>query len=301
MPYGLITWLQSNPNCVRADLFTIALPNGQAIHATSGQFDITVPSGTAGWTGATTTFHANQYGVWERGAITSTAGFDLSANTMTLTCIPQPSTPYPGLTVGLLSAALNSLFDAAVVTVQTVYMPFGDYGDVSSGVERKFVGQITTIDDISRNKVMFTCADYLYLLNLKVPSRLIQSNCPWSFADVNCGLTASSYTETFTADTGTTKWSLKPASAFTAASGYYTQGVVKCLTGTNAGLSQCVKSHDTTGKLQLMYPWLLTPAVGDTFSVIAGCDKSVSTCGQKFSNTIHFGGQPFVPVPTAAV
>lgn len=301
MPASLITWLQSNPNCVRADLFTIALPNGQHIRATSGQFDITVPSGTAGWAGTTETFAANALGVWARGAITSEAAFDLNSNTMELTCVPQQSTQYPGLSVGILSAALNSLFDAAQVTVQTVYMPFGQYGNVSPGIETKFVGQVTQISDITRTKVVFECADYLYLLNLKVPARLIQSNCPWSFADTNCSLTAASYTTSFTAANGTTQWQMTPASTFGHAAGYYTQGVVTCLTGTNAGLSQSVKLHDSYGNLQLMYPWLLTPALGDTFSVIAGCDKSVTTCNRKFSNELHFGGQPFVPVPSSAV
>jgi uncharacterized phage protein (TIGR02218 family) len=301
IPSSLITFLQENPNCVRADLFTISLPNGSAIYATSGQFDITIPSGTNGWAYSTTTFHANQFGVWERGAITSEASFDLNSNTMQLTCIPQQSTAYPGLSIGILSAALNSLFDAAQVTVQTVYMPLGNYGNVSAGVETKFVGQITKIDDISRNKVVFECADYLYLLNLKVPTRLIQSNCPWSFADANCALTASTFTTNFTAATGTTKWAMTPGTPFTAPAGYFTQGVVKCTTGTNAGLSQTVKLHDSSGHLQLTFPWLIQPSLGDTFSVIAGCDKSVTTCNQKFSNQIHFGGQPFVPVPSASV
>jgi uncharacterized phage protein (TIGR02218 family) len=300
MPASLIEFLQTTQNCVRADLFTIALPNGQAIYATSGQFDIPIPTGTAGWTGATTTFYANQYGVWSRGSITSEASFSLSSNTMTLECVPQQSTRYPGLNVGLLSAALNSLFDAAQVTVQTVYMPFGAYGDVSAGVETKWVGQITKIDSITRNKVSFECADYLYLLNIQVPSRLVQSNCPWSFADTNCSLDASTYTTAFTAAAGTTKWSMTPAIPFTAANGAFTQGVVKCVTGTNAGLSQSVKLHDGN-TLQLMAPWLISPAVGDTFTVIQGCDKSLTTCNQKFGNQIHFGGQPLTPVSSAAV
>lgn len=300
-PSSLISFLQTNNNCIRADLFVISLPNGQTIHATDGQFDITIPSDTNGWTGSTTTFAAHQYGVWSRGAITSEAGFDLNSNTMELTCVPQQDTVYPGLSIGLLSAALNSLFDAAKVSVYTVYMPFGAWGDVSAGVETKWVGQITKINDISRTKVVFECADYLYLLNMKVPSRLVQSNCPWSFADTNCGLTASSFTTTFTAASGTTKWSMTPVSAFSEPSGYYTQGVVKCVTGTNAGLSQAVKLHDGSGNLQMMSPWLLNPALGDTFSVIAGCDKSLTTCNQKFSNQIHFGGQCFVPVPSSAV
>ena len=301
MPMSLITFLQNNPNCIRADLITVALPNNQSINATSGQFDITVSSGTAGWTGATTTFSANLYGVWSRGPITSEASFDLNSNTMELTCVPQQSTPYPGLGIGLLSGALNSLFDAAQVTVRTCYMPFGQYGNVSAGIETKFQGQITTINDISRTKVVFECADYLYILNTKVPARIIQSNCPWSFADANCSLSASTYTTNFTAASGTTQWSMVPTTAFSQAAGYFTQGVVKCLTGANAGLSQAVKLHDSSGHLQMMASWLLTPNAGDTFSVIAGCSKDVGTCTTKFNNLIHFGGQPLVPVPVSSI
>lgn len=302
MSGALIAALQANPNCIRVDLFAIALPNGQSINATSGQFDVTIPSGTLGWAGSTTTFAANQFGVWSRGAITSEASFDLNSNTMDLTCIPQQSTAYPGLNIGLLGAALNSLFDAAEVTVMAGYFAMGQYGTLlADSVETKFVGQITEITDISRTKVTFNAADYNYLLNMKVPARLIQSNCPWSFADTNCGLDASTFTTNFTAASGTTTFIMTPGTAFTQPAGYFTQGVVKCLTGANAGLSQAVKLHDTSGNLQTMYPWLLTPQVGDTFSVIAGCDKSVGTCTTKFNNLIHFGGMPFCPTPQTAL
>lgn len=301
MPTGLIEFLQSNPNCTRADIFTIILPNGQALLATDGQFDIAIPSGTPGWSSSTLTYRASQWGSWSRGSITSEASFDLHSNTMSLTCVPQLGTTFPGTSTGILSGALNGLFDACTVVVQTVYMPFGQYGDVSNGVETKFSGTITDISEVSRNKVVFDCADWTYLLNMKVPSRLIQSNCPWGFADANCGLSATSFITNFTAAAGTTGWTLIPQTAFSQAAGYFTQGVVKCLSGANVGLSQSVKVHDTSGHLQVMYPWLFTPAVGDTFSVIAGCDKSVSTCEQKFNNLVHFGGMPFVPPPQNAV
>lgn len=44
MPTTLVEFLQANPNCLRADLIVIELPNGEVIYATDGQFDITVPS-----------------------------------------------------------------------------------------------------------------------------------------------------------------------------------------------------------------------------------------------------------------
>jgi uncharacterized phage protein (TIGR02218 family) len=307
MPSSLITFLQNNRACLKADLFSITLPTGTVLNATEGQWDITVPAGTPGWSGAQTTFSATQYGVWSRGAITSEASFKCAANTMSLTCIPQPGTGYPGIPLGIISAALNHLFDGATVQVFTAYMPVGQYGTVSNGIETKFLGTITRTPTIARNKIEFECADPMYLLNMKVPSRLMQSPCPWSFCDVNCTLSALAYTVNFTAKTGSTQTSLTPLVAFTQAAGYFNQGVVKCLTGNNAGLSQTVKSH-AGGVLTLMVPWILPVTVGDTFAVLKGCDKSLAMCkaviapnGTSLDNSVNFGGTPFVPVPSVSV
>jgi len=35
--------------------------------------------------------------------------------------------------------------------------------------------------------------------------------------------------------------------------------------------------------------------VGDTFDIIAGCDKTRETCHSKFNNIINFRGEPDVP------
>ena len=38
-----------------------------------------------------------------------------------------------------------------------------------------------------------------------------------------------------------------------------------------------------------------TVNTGDNYSMIAGCDKTFETCKTKFSNTINFRGEPYVP------
>ncbi len=309
MPYGLITWLLSTAgrNAIKADCFVITLPTGTVMYVTEGQWDITFPSGTPGWAGGTVTFKAMQYGRWTRGPITSDSGSKLSAGTMQLCCVPQQGTAFPGLAIGILSAALNHLFDAASVTVYTAYMPVGSYGTVTYGIETKFIGTITRIPSIGRNKIEFECADPLYLLNMKVPSRLLQANCPWSFTDGNCTLPASDYTVNFTASGASTQTTLTPTSAFSQAAGYFTQGVVKCLTGANEGLSQTVKLH-ASGVLTLMIPWILPVNAGDTFAAIKGCDKTQAMCkatvkasGATIDNTLNYGGTPFTPVPASGV
>ena len=314
MPASLITFLQANPNCTRADLFVITLPTGTIMHVTNGQFDITVPAGTAGFPAASpavnTTFLATTYGRWERGAITSEAGFSLTSNATTLECVPQTSTVYPGTTLGILNAAFNGLFDAATVTIYTAYMAIGSYGDVSHGIETKFFGFIEKISDINRVKMMFDVQDPLFILNEKVPKRVIQSLCPWGFGDINCAVAGNlaAFTQSFTAKAGSTTSVLIPVAAFSEAVGYFTQGVVECVTGANAGLSVTVKLHDASGNLNVVLPWIFPIVAGDTFTATAGCDKTVTACktrkttaGVTVDNTIHFGGAIAVPVPVAAL
>jgi uncharacterized phage protein (TIGR02218 family) len=211
------------------------------------------------------------------------------------------------LGIGILNAALNHLFDGATVWVYTAYMAIGHYGDVSVGIETKWQGTISKAPVLSRSKVQFECADPMYLLNMKVPSRLMQSNCPWSFCDNNCTLSVSDYTVNFTAQSGSTQINLIPTAAFTQAGGYFAQGVVKCLTGANAGLSQTVKLH-SGGSVTLMVPWILPVHAGDTFSVIKGCDKTLTTCkttkqanGTVIDNSQNNGSTPFVPAPSSSV
>lgn len=304
MPPGLITFLQNTPNCTRADLFAITLPTGTTFYATDGQFDITVPAGTSGWSGSTTTFSAATYGRWERGAITSEASFNLQANSMTLNCTAQQGTSYPGIQVGLLNAALNHLFEPSQVTVYTAYMLPKHYGNVSHGIETKFFGYLVKTSNITRTSVEFECGDANYLANEKVPKLLIQADCPFSYGDVNCNPVGGIKTQTFTANNASTVWTLVPntVSGNLAVADFYTQGIVKCTNGTCGGLSWNVKSQDGSGNIQLESPMIVAPAPGDTFIITAGCDKTLTTCDQKFGNRSHFGGLgTFAPPPVSAL
>jgi Phage conserved hypothetical protein BR0599/Uncharacterized conserved protein (DUF2163) len=299
-----MAWWAANPNAIKADCFTISLPNGQTIYATDGQWNITVPA----LLGGPLTFNAALNGLWSRGKITSEAGFRCQASNMTLSVVPKIGAMYPGLNIGLLGAAVNHLFDGAHVWVWTAWMPFGQYGNVQV-LETKWQGWILRSPQIGRVLCQFECGDPFFLLNQKVPSRLLQSNCYKSFADVNCGLDATKYTVNFTAAAGSTQYTLTPLSAFAQVDGYFTQGIVTCLTGANAGLSQTVKSH-TGGVIAVTMPWLLPVSAGDTFAAIKGCDQTPTTCaGMTQANgtpepqnfQLRFGGTPYVPAPSTSI
>ena len=78
----------------------------------------------------------------------------------------------------------------------------------------------------------------------------------------------------------------------------FTAGLLTWTSGTNAGLAVEIKQHRVlTGQVRLSL-WQAMPepiAVGDTFVVTAGCDKSLETCRDRFGNSINFRGFPQIP------
>ena len=77
-------------------------------------------------------------------------------------------------------------------------------------------------------------------------------------------------------------------------SGYFDRGLITFTSGPNTGLSMEVKSY-TVGQMILVLPMPYTIAVGNTYSLIAGCDKTFPTCRDRFNNVVHFRGEPYLP------
>ena len=77
-------------------------------------------------------------------------------------------------------------------------------------------------------------------------------------------------------------------------SGYYSAGEVQWTSGANIGLSMEVKEY-LNGQVTLMLPMPFTVQAGDTFKAIAGCDKTITTCCNRFANAVNFRGEPYIP------
>lgn len=107
-----------------------------------------------------------------------------------------------------------------------------------------------------------------------------------------CGLSAATFTHTgAVTSVETNKW--KFTTDLAQASGYFSSGLLTWTTGNNAGLTVTVKKQ-TSGQLELFIPTAFTVQVGDTFSIKAGCDKTLETCKTKFANVANFGGFPHI-------
>jgi len=117
--------------------------------------------------------------------------------------------------------------------------------------------------------------------------------CRADLGDTQCGVTLASYTVAGTV-TGVTSRREFTDSALGQADDYFNSGLVAFTSGANNGLSREVKDFGS-GVVTLYQPLPYDIAVSDTFDIYPGCDKSLATCRDTFSNVDNFRGEPYIP------
>jgi uncharacterized phage protein (TIGR02218 family) len=130
--------------------------------------------------------------------------------------------------------------------------------------------------------------------------RLFQYTCDADLGDARCGidLAAASYRSTGTIASVSSPRSFTATGLDGFADGWFTRGLVTFTSGGNAGRAIEVKRHvkrDGVVTVELWQEPAQAPAVGDTFTVTAGCDKQLATCRAKFANACNFRGFPHMP------
>ncbi|MFZ4124576.1 MAG: DUF2163 domain-containing protein [Rickettsiales bacterium] len=117
--------------------------------------------------------------------------------------------------------------------------------------------------------------------------------CRANLGDGRCAKNLAAFTFTGTIDTVQTNERFYDA-ARTEASGYFSYGKVTFTSGNNAGFSTEIREF-TNGTFTLFIPTPKALQVGDSYAVIAGCDKRLDTCITRFNNALNFRGEPHVP------
>lgn len=187
---------------------------------------------------------------------------------------------------------LGGVFDSAVITASWASWanPAAGKVDVFSGV----LGELTW-DERG------------FLADVVSTMKQLERNIGWSYTNTcrhglfsttevgkigKCGLSSASYTFSgAVTSVALNKW--KFGTGLSQATGYFSSGVLTWVTGNNAGLSVTIKSQ-VSGNLEVYIPTAFTIQVGDTFTIQAGCDKTMATCRDKFSNLNNFGGFPHI-------
>lgn len=275
-------------SCYIADLFTVTLPSGLVIRATDGQLPITYGANQ---------FLPTRWGSWRcEGTKCALGPMNAEAD---FTVLADDEMTLPNWNCSVNEAAQLGLFDAATILIQTAYMP-DVWGDTALGVVTRYGGQITAFTPVGRTTIKGKAQPFTFTLNQPMPRKVLQPQCGWTLFDAGCTVNKAAFTFTNAVGSGSNAIYITPATAFTQADGYFTQGTVKMTSGQNAGLTTTIQLH-SGGILRLVKPFLFPINVGDTFEVTAGCDHTAQTCQQKFSNLVfggnpnNFGGTPYIP------
>lgn len=80
--------------------------------------------------------------------------------------------------------------------------------------------------------------------------------------------------------------------------GWFTRGVVRFDSGANGGSRHEVRHHEVsvdTVVVELWHKPARALAVGDGLTIMAGCDKALATCRDKFANVVNFRGFAQMP------
>lgn len=123
--------------------------------------------------------------------------------------------------------------------------------------------------------------------------------CRADLGDSRCGIDLSTVTTTGTVVSTLRDTLVTVTLAGTPDDGYYSFGVIKFTSGANIGINmEVLQQQDAGGGMDRLTLALAMPfpvEAGDTFDLIAGCQKTPDICKNKFNNIVNYRGELFVP------
>jgi uncharacterized phage protein (TIGR02218 family) len=288
---ALISYLESASSAqplMMADLYTIALSNGTTYNWTDADTLLTYRG-----TNYTAAIDQGAQPLIERGEISQKRGLDVS--TLDVTLYTQDTAKILGVNANL--AANNGSFDLASVLVQRVVMP--TWGDTSTlGGTILFEGFVGSVD-VTSTSIILHVSSYLQLLTNQMPRTLFIPSCANTFGDSSCGYNLALVTTTGTAQAGSSATTIA-----TQSNGYAVNallnGTITFTSGLNTGIVSAIQSNGSNS-VTIVQPLPSVPQVGDAYTIIGGCQKTMGACQGYFGNLAHFRGCPFVPSAETAV
>jgi uncharacterized phage protein (TIGR02218 family) len=132
------------------------------------------------------------------------------------------------------------------------------------------------------------------MLTQKIVEQTSQT-CRYRLGDENCKVGLIAYTHLLEVTSISDNRILEIAGTLTLPSGYFAQGLLTFTSGENDGISYTIQSWDAqTQTISLFETAYYQISIGDQFSAIAGCEKTVDAC-KRYGNIVNFGGEPHVP------
>jgi uncharacterized phage protein (TIGR02218 family) len=182
---------------------------------------------------------------------------------------------------------LSGIYDYAEIEVF-----LSNYEDLSQG---KLIVKRGRLGEVTLNKQMFRAEIRGLTQHLSQTIGSVYSpNCRAILGDSKCKVNLEAFTITTEVSDVASNQIFSAEVLLSKEAGYFVGGEVKWLSGNNIGARMEVKEF-ANSKVTLALPMGSSIAIGDIFTIIAGCDKLKETCIVKFNNIINFRGEPDVP------
>ena len=287
---ALASFLASKQPFWSADLVTFSLVDGQTWNLASTDINISY-SGTT-WLAASASTPGITRGAW---SIKNT----IEVPSLDLDLISSGMDFTSGSNIKL--AIHDGVLDGGWITVNRAFMPVigGTFGDTSLGLVEIFGGRTGQVQ-ITATGAKITVRGANVLMQQYMPKNRYMLGCIHALYDPGCTAVRAVYTFSGTvsaANALVVNWEEDPTDGNWA---NLILGYITMTSGIAEGSLRTIQNAANTG-VKLMYPLYQVPEPGDTFTVTFGCDKTLTTCTNRFANQQHFRGFPFVPPAETAV
>lgn len=197
------------------------------------------------------------------------------------------------LSIQLLDTYEQANIDIETLLSSSVIIRFAtlDKGRIASTITifSGFVDNMTK----ENNSIHISLLSNIAKLNKPI-TQLFSPICRECFGNSKCGVNIEAYKAQ-----GTISKILSPSSFVgthqenkKTTIGYYRYGTIKMKTGKLKDFSLQLRDEKENEVILLQNTNLL--AVDDEYEIFAGCDKTTTTCKNKFNNIINFRGEPFI-------
>lgn len=276
---ALNAWLASTDEGLRFDLLTLTTRTGVELRWTNCDAPLTTPDGR--------TFLPAAY---ERDRLKVNAG--LQIDDLRLTLFVDTVDAVAG--VPMLQFAARGGLDGAAVLLEWLFL---DVDRVVKGYVTRFEGN-TGPAETGLGSVDLSVRSLLAKLTRMVPAEVWQPGCRNTIYDANCGINPATYAVSGQV-TGLSGSRLDYiATNLGSATGTFDLGAIRFTSGALNGEQRTVRAY-AGGAVQTVLPWPVQPAIGDSFTIRIGCDRTKGRC-TSLGNLLRFRGEPHIPAPETA-
>ncbi|MFG6413797.1 DUF2163 domain-containing protein [Roseateles sp. DC23W] len=276
---ALNTWLAGTDEGCRFDLLTITTRTGLVLRWTNADVPLTTPDNR--------TFVPAAY---ERDRLKVNA--NLQIDDVQLTVFVDSVDAIAGQP--MLHFAARGGLDGARVMLEWLFL---DVDGAQKGYVTRFEGR-TGPAETGLGTVEVSMRSLIAQLERMVPAEIYQPGCRNTIYDAFCGLSvaAAEIPGTVTGLSGVRLDFF--SSGLGQAAGFFDLGAVRFTSGLLEGEQRTVRAY-AAGGVQTVLPWPSQPAIGDTFVIRPGCDRTKARCSA-LGNVIRFRGEPHIPAPETA-